>query len=172
MMDPTSSDLPDRSARRHSLQRLVTSLLLAYGAAAVGAIASIDAATFYAHLARPRWAPPGWLFGPVWTVLYGLMGLALWRVWRVRPAKSRPLQLFFAQLAVNAAWSWVFFRLHLGAISFLWIVLLAGLLAITVSAFWRVSRTAGALLLPYLAWVLFACALTWAVWQGNPAALG
>ena len=172
MMRPTSSDLAARPARRHSLQRLVISLVLAYGAAAVGAVASIDAAGFYAHLVRPAWAPPGWLFGPVWTVLYGMMGLALWRVWCVRPATSRPLLLFFAQLVVNAAWSWLFFRLHLGAASFVWIVLLAGLIGITANAFWRVSRTAGALLLPYLAWVLFACALSWAVWRANPAALG
>ncbi len=169
---PPSSGLAGRDARRHSLQRLGMSLVLAYGAAAVGAIASIGAPSFYAHLVRPVWAPPGGWFGPVWTVLYGMMGIALWRVWRVRPAKSRPVRLFFAQLAVNAAWSWLFFRLHLGAASFVWIVLLVVLLAITVGAFWRVSRTAGALLLPYLAWVLFACALTWAVWRANPAALG
>ena len=103
MMSPIPSELEDRGARRHSLQLLALSLLLVFAAAAVGAIASIDAAGFYARLARPAWAPPGWLFGPVWSVLYGLMALALWRVWRVRPAKSRPVRLFFAQLAVNAA---------------------------------------------------------------------
>jgi tryptophan-rich sensory protein len=172
MISPTPSGPEDRTARRHSLRLLALSLLLVFAAAAVGAIASIDAAGFYARLARPAWAPPGWLFGPVWSVLYGLMALALWRVWRVRPAKSRPVRLFFAQLAVNAAWSWLFFRLHLGAVSFLWIVVLAVLLAITVAAFWRVSRVAGALLLPYMGWVLFACALAGAVWRANPAALG
>ena len=172
MRNPTPSAPEGRAARRHSLHLLVLSLLLAFAAAAVGAIASIDAAGFYARLVRPAWAPPGWLFGPVWSVLYTLMGLALWRVWRVRPAKSRPVRLFFAQLAVNAAWSWLFFRLHLGAVSFLWIVLLAVLLAITVGAFWRVSRVAGALLLPYMGWVLFACVLAGAVWRANPAALG
>ena len=73
MMSPLPSELEDRGARRHSLQLLALSLLLVFAAAAVGAIASIDAAGFYARLARPAWAPPGWLFGPVWSVLYGLM---------------------------------------------------------------------------------------------------
>jgi benzodiazapine receptor len=171
MAQPTSSAPASGSARHHSLQRLVMALVLTFVAAALGAIASINAAAFYAHLARPAWAPPGWLFGPVWTVLYLLMAFALWRVWRVRPAKSHPVRLFLAQLAVNAVWSWLFFRLHMGALSFAWIVLLVILLALTVTAFWRVSTLAGVLLLPYLTWVLFACALSWAVWRANPAAL-
>ena len=172
MAKPNSSDRESRSARPHALRLLVMSLALSLAAAALGAIASINAGAFYAHLARPAWAPPGWLFGPVWTVLYLLMALALWRVWRVRPAKSRPVRLFLAQLAVNAVWSWLFFRLHMGALSFAWIVLLVTLLGVTVTAFWQVSSVAGVLLLPYLAWVLFACALAWALWRANPAALG
>lgn len=172
MAKPTSSDRESGGARTHSLRLLVMSLALTFAAAALGAIASINAAAFYAHLARPAWAPPGWLFGPVWTALYLLMALSLWRVWRVRPAKSRPVRLFLAQLAVNAVWSWLFFRLHMGALSFAWIVLLVTLLGVTVTAFWQVSSVAGVLLLPYLAWVLFACALSWALWRANPAALG
>jgi tryptophan-rich sensory protein len=172
MAKPTSSDRESGGARTHSLRLLVMSLALTFAAAALGAIASINAAAFYAHLARPAWAPPGWLFGPVWTALYLLMALSLWRVWRVRPAKSRPVRLFLAQLAVNAVWSWLFFRLHMGALSFAWIVLLVTLLGVTVTAFWQVSSVAGVLLLPYLAWVLFACALAWALWRANPAALG
>ena len=172
MAKPTSSDRESGGARTHSLRLLVMSLALTFAAAALGAIASINAAAFYAHLARPAWAPPGWLFGPVWTALYLLMALSLWRVLRVRPAKSRPVRLFLAQLAVNAVWSWLFFRLHMGALSFAWIVLLVTLLGVTVTAFWQVSSVAGVLLLPYLAWVLFACALSWALWRANPAALG
>ncbi len=80
--------------------------------------------------------------------------------------------LFFVQLAVNTAWSWVFFRWHFGAASFVWIVLLLVLLVATALAFWRVDRAAAVLLMPYLAWVTFACALAWAVWRANPALLG
>lgn len=172
MRSRTPADRETPSAHRHSLQRLLMSVVLAFAAAAVGAIASIDAAGFYARLNRPAWAPPGWLFGPVWSVLYLLMAVALWRVWRIRPTKSCPIRLFFAQLVVNSAWSWLFFRLHLGALSFAWIVLLVALLGATMAAFWRISRTAGVLLLPYLTWVLFACALSWALWRANPGALG
>jgi translocator protein len=161
----------DRPAGR-SVRVLLLSLLLAYAAAAIGAVASVDAATFYVRLAQPAWAPPPWIFGPVWTVLYTLMAVALWRVWRTHSTRSRPVRLFLAQLAVNAAWSWVFFRWHLGALAFWWILALLVLIAATVRAFWTVDRAAAALLLPYLAWVAFACALAGTLWRGNPAALG
>jgi tryptophan-rich sensory protein len=168
---PRSS--PERSNRaRHAAASLLLCFLIVFAAEALGAVASIDAAAFYARLTQPAWAPPGWLFGPVWTLLYTLMALALWRVWRSRSTASVPVVLFLLQLMVNAAWSWLFFRWHLGAASFVWIVLLLALLAATTRAFWRVDRVAATLLLPYLAWVTFACALTWTVWRANLPMLG
>jgi tryptophan-rich sensory protein len=148
--------------------------LLSFAAAAIGALASIQAAAFYGQLVQPSWAPPSSVFGPVWTVLYALMGLAAWCVWRRvgRPGRQRALVLFLVQLVLNAAWSWQFFGWHLGGWAFADIVALWLLLAATVVAFWRVHAIAGALLLPYLAWVSFAAALNWAVWQLNPVALG
>ena len=164
----------DQSPRDASLGRRVGGLLgwlaLAYGAAAVGAVASASAETFYLQLARPAWAPPAWLFGPVWSVLYGLMGVAAWLVWRVRGfARARvPLLLFMAQLAANGLWSWLFFAWHLGALSFVEVLVLWGLVAATAVTFWQVRPLAGALLLPYLAWVTFASALNLALWRLNP----
>lgn len=148
-------------------------LAIAACAAVIGAIASVDAKTFYAQLAQPSWAPPAWLFGPVWTALYALMGVAAWLVWRERGSARRhgALALFGVQLAVNALWSWLFFAWHLGAVAFGEIVLLVLLIVATVLSFWRIRPLAGALLLPYLAWVSLATALTWALWRANPALL-
>jgi translocator protein len=139
-------------------------------AAGLAAIASIDAVAFYARLQRPSWAPFAGYFGPVWTVLYLLMALAAWMVWRERGFAHAPaaLTLFLIQLVVNALWSWLFFAWHLGAWAFADIVLLIVLIVATTIAFWRVRVLAGVLLLPYLAWVLFAAALNYRVWQLNP----
>ncbi len=146
----------------------------AFAAGALGAAASVDAASFYAQLARPAWAPPAGVFGPVWTLLYLLMGIAAWLVWRERGARAvrGALALFVVQLAVNALWSWLFFAWRQGGLAFVEVVVLLALVAATLAAFWRVRPLAGALLVPYLLWVSFATALTWSVWQANPALLG
>ena len=148
-------------------------LAVAFAAAAIGAVASVDAGAFYAQLARPAWAPRASVFGPVWSVLYLLMGIAAWFVWRERDAKPRnaALTLFVAQLCANALWSWLFFAWRNGALAFAEVLVLLALIAATTLAFWRIRRLAGVLMLPYLAWVTFASALTWAVWQGNPKVL-
>ena len=144
--------------------------LLTFAAAAVGAIASVDASEFYAALARPSWAPPAWLFGPVWTALYTLMAIAVWLVWRARGfAGARPaLVLFVAQLAANALWSWLFFGWHRGGLAFAEVLVLCGLILATIVAFQRISTVAAILLYPYLAWSTFASVLTFAVWRLNP----
>lgn len=149
-------------------------LLLSFAAAAIGALASVQAATFYQQLAQPSWAPPSSVFGPVWSVLYALMGIAAWLVWRDGGWRRQRgvLALFVIQLAVNALWSWLFFAWHHGALAFIDIVLLWLLIVATVIGFWRVRPLAGALLLPYLCWVSFASALNFAVWHLNPGVLG
>ena len=118
-------------------------LLLSFAAAGVGAVASVRAGIFYQQLLRPEWAPPVWVFGPVWSVLYLLMGIAAWLVWRLRG----------------------FFSWHKGAWAFYEILILLVLLLCTVAAFWRARRLAGALLLPYLVSVTFATALCFAIWR-------
>ncbi|HYK03284.1 MAG TPA: TspO/MBR family protein [Thermoanaerobaculia bacterium] len=142
-------------------------------AGAVGGIASTNAPVFYVQLEKPEWAPPAWLFGPVWTVLYLLMGIAALLVWRSAPwPRTRAALSFFAiHLVVNAAWSWLFFHWHLGAGSFASIVLLWLMIIALVVWFARFRRSAALLLLPYLAWVTFAVALNWTLWQRNPALL-
>lgn len=153
---------------------LVGWLVLSFIAAAIGAAASIHASSFYADLVRPTWAPPAAVFGPVWTILYALMGIAAWLVWRDKGfrAARTALILFLVQLAVNALWSWLFFNWHLGAVAFADILLLWLLIVATLVLFWRVRMWAGALLVPYLAWASFAAALCYAVWQLNPHLLG
>ena len=146
-------------------------LAASFVAAALGAVATRQAPEFYAQLARPDWAPPGWLFGPVWTLLYAMMAVAAWRVWR-KAGFGTALYLFLAQLALNALWSWLFFAWRLGGAAFGEILLLWLLIAATVAAFFRIERLAAALLVPYLLWVSFACALTYAVWRANPQLLG
>lgn len=146
---------------------------LCFAIAALGGLASVEAASFYLSLVRPAWAPPAWLFGPAWAVLYTLMALAAWLVWRragFRAGRSA-LVLFTLQLLPNAAWSWLFFVVHTGRYSTLDITLLWLLIAATLVAFARIERRAALLLVPYLAWVSFAFALNVAVWRLNPTLL-
>lgn len=153
---------------------LVGWLLLSFAAAAIGAVASVQAADFYQQLAQPSWAPPSSVFGPVWSVLYALMGIAAWLAWREGGWRRQRgvLALFVIQLMLNALWSWLFFGWHRGALAFADIVVLWLLIVATVLGFWRVRALAGALLLPYLGWVSFASALNFAVWHLNPQILG
>lgn len=154
-------------------------LALSFAASAVGAFASANAGAFYAELNRPPWAPPGWLFGPVWSVLFLCMAVAAWMVWRAPAASAGAaagrrlaLGLFVLQLAVNALWSWLFFAWHLGAAALADVLLLWLLVAATLAAFRRISRVAALLLAPYLLWVSFAAALNAVLWRANPALLG
>ncbi|MEP6897026.1 MAG: TspO/MBR family protein [Rhodanobacter sp.] len=155
--------------RTRQLVGLASWLLLSFTAAAIGAVASVRAATFYQHLTQPSWAPPSSVFGPVWSVLYALMGIAAWLVWREGGWRRHRgvLSLFVIQLAVNAWWSWLFFGWHRGAFAFADIVLLWLLIVATLVLFWRVRSLAGVLLIPYLCWVSFATALNFAVWHMN-----
>ncbi len=149
-------------------------LVIAFIAAALGGAGSINASPFYEQLLLPEWAPPSSLFGPVWTVLYALMGISAWLVWRVDGflAARGALTLFLIQLALNALWSWLFFAWQLGGLAFADILLLWVLIVATLIAFWRVRALAGALLVPYLLWVSFATALNYTIWQLNPQILG
>lgn len=156
--------------KRKQFFGLIAWLGVTFIAAAIGSAASANAQAFYAQLAQPAWAPPGYVFGPVWTVLYTLMGLAAWLVWRVGGFKSaqKALILYLVQLVFNALWSWLFFVWNLGLLSFIEILLLLALILITAICFWRIKPLAGVLLIPYLLWVIFAAFLNYSLWQLNP----
>lgn len=172
----TNADRAPPTAAFSTLQQALGLLgwaLLTFVAAGLGAWASANAGTFYAELVRPAWAPPAWLFGPVWTTLYALMALSAWLVWRRRgfAGARSALVLFIAQLAANALWSWLFFAWQRGALAVVEVLVLWVLIAATIVAFQRIHALAAALLYPYWAWTTFACALTFAVWRLNPGVL-
>lgn len=148
-------------------------LVVVFIFAGIGALASVEAGTFYSQLERPTWAPPAGVFGPVWTALYALMGIAAWQVWRIAGFTSvrTALLLFLVQLVINALWSWLFFGWHLGGWAFADVIVLWLLIVATLVAFWQNSRMAGLLLVPYLLWVSFAAVLNYTVWQLNPQLL-
>jgi len=168
-MDQQRSRFP--RSRPSQLAGLVAWMGLTFAAAAVGAVASVDAASFYAQLDKPSWAPPAGAFGPVWSVLYALMGLAAWLVWRSPGPRAAALGWYGAQLAANALWSWLFFAWRRGLLASLEVLVLLALIMGTVVAFWRASRLAALMLVPYVLWVSFASALTWVVWRSNPGLL-
>lgn len=157
---------------KQDLPKLVASILVCFLAAAIGSVfTSPQIDGWYAGLAKPWFAPPNWVFGPVWTTLYLLMGIALFLVWRKgleRPDVRLGVILFGVQLAVNAAWSLVFFGLQSPFAGLVCIVILWVLILATLVQFWKVDRIAGALLIPYLAWVSIATALNHAIWVLNP----
>lgn len=149
-------------------------LVLVFAVAAIGGVASANAGSFYADLVRPSWAPPAWLFGPVWSLLYLLMGVAAWLVWRTERSQAVrvALVLFLCQLVANGLWSWLFFAWQKGALAFAEILVVWALILATMISFWRIRPLAGMLLVPYLAWVTFATALAYQTWQLNPVLLG
>ena len=151
---------------------LLVSLLLSYSAAGVGGMASVNAEEFYSLLIRPNWSPPPSVFGPVWSVLYTLIAISACLVWLKKQFSVRlPYLIFAAQLLANALWSWIFFYWQLGLIAILEIALLCILIAFNAASFYRISKTAGLLLLPYLCWVSFATLLATVLWLNNASLL-
>jgi tryptophan-rich sensory protein len=140
--------------------------------AAIGGIAtSSSVSTWYPTLNKPAWNPPAWVFGPVWTLLYLMMGLASWLVWQKRADNEiqvrRALGWYGLQLSLNLAWSVIFFGLRQVGLALIEIVALWSVLLITIVNFGRIRRDAAGLLLPYLLWTTFATALNAAIWWLN-----
>jgi len=138
-------------------------------AAAGGAVTASSVGTWYAGLAKPSFNPPDWVFGPVWTALYLMMAVAGWRVWRRRGVSGvRPaLGVWTLQLVLNLCWSLVFFGARLIGAALVEIAVLFAAILVTALLFWRIDRVAGALLVPYAAWVAFAALLNAALWRLN-----
>ena len=134
-----------------------------------GWVTAQSVVTWYRTLQKPVFNPPDWMFAPVWTLLYLMIALAGWRVWRTRGlAGARAgMAAYAAQLALNLAWSFLFFGGWMIGIALAEIVLLLGAIGVNAVLFWRTDRLAGWLLAPYAAWVAFACVLNFALWRLN-----
>lgn len=141
--------------------------MLCFAASALAAF--ISPGGWYAQLRKPLWTPPSWVFGPAWTLLYIMMAVAAWAVWRCGGwrVQWRALGLFLLQWLLNAIWTPLFFGLHWPGVAFAEILALWMVLLVTLLAFWRVRPLAGWLLVPYLAWVTFASTLNGAIWWLN-----
>jgi len=124
---------------------------------------------WYQALDKPSWNPPNWIFGPVWTLLYILIAVSGWLVWKEKgfEGATAALSLFGVQLVLNAAWSWLFFGLHRPGWALAEILVLWLSIALLTWMFWQIRPLAGALLLPYLAWVGFAAFLNGTIWRLN-----
>jgi tryptophan-rich sensory protein len=147
-----------------SVLKLVGFITIAFFAALPAAW--IGTGAWYAELRKPSWAPPGWIFGPVWTILYIMMGVAAWGVWR-RVGWSTPIALWFLQLAMNCAWTPIFFGLRQPGWAFAEIVVLWVAILATTRSFSKSVPWTGFLMMPYLAWVSFAAVLNFSIWRAN-----
>jgi tryptophan-rich sensory protein len=141
-------------------------------AAMLGNAATLpNIAPWYENLAKPPFTPPNWVFGPAWTILYVLMGVAFYRILRLdpqTPGRGRAILLFAAQLVLNAAWSFAFFAAHSPPLGIAVILPLEALILATIAVFWNLDRTAAWLMAPYALWVAFAAYLNGGIWMLNP----
>jgi tryptophan-rich sensory protein len=150
-------------SRRRDLLGLIAFVAMCFGVSLLGARATLPALDhWYPALAKPPWTPPSWLFGPVWTLLYALMAVAGWMAWREGRSNAATLA-FLLQLALNAAWPWIFFAQRRIDLALACIAALVAAIVLTMRAFWRTSPGAAVLLLPYLVWVLYATSLNAAI---------
>lgn len=148
---------------------LILSILIAQAAGFIGSFFTMTSVEgWYATLALPAVSPPSWVFAPVWVTLYALMGIAAYLVWQQRAAMSRPALIVYGiHLVFNALWSVIFFGLQRPGLAFAEILILLALIVLTTTLFWHINRRAGALMLPYIAWVSFAAYLNYAIWVLN-----
>lgn len=175
-MDQTNPALhtsapPARSSFARSVLLALVAMVPVFATSVLGSLATMPQITgWYTTIVKPSFNPPNWVFGPAWTILFIMMAYAFWRVLRLdpkTPGREAAIAIFLVQLVFNASWSWAFFwgqspLAGLVVIAFLWLSITA-----TIVAFWRLERTAGLLLVPYLAWVSFASALNAAIFVLN-----
>lgn len=165
--------------------KLIVSILVCQMAGAVGWLFTSDSVvTWHPMLNKPSFNPPAWIFGPVWTTLYLMMGIALFLIWNSDKkhgfltglisrffhkdsGKETAIKLFMVQLVLNALWSVIFFGMQQPGFAFLEILFLFTFIALTFLSFWKQNKAAGLLMLPYLYWVGFATVLNFAIWQLN-----
>ena len=151
----------------HSLLVLAAFEVASFAAAATGVV--FRPGDWYRQLDKPRWRPPDWLFAPVWTLLYGSIGLSGWLVWLEAGVSGAalPLSVYAVQLLLNAAWTPIFFGFHRPGLAVVEIIVLWAAILATIIMFHPVNAAAALLLVPYLAWVSFAAALNLSIWRRN-----
>ena len=162
--------MPENRGRILDILGLIVALVACYGIAAGGTLpTSRSLVDWYPTLNKPSFNPPNWIFGPVWSVLYTMMAISAWMVWRSESlSRTRvALGIFGVHLLLNLGWSLIFFGLHNTGAAFVEIVLLWLSIVATIVAFWRIRRPAAVMLIPYLGWVSFASALNFAIWRLN-----
>jgi translocator protein len=164
---------PNPPSQRPGIAVAAAIALATIAAPLAGSLATASAVReWYPTLNKPSWNPPAWLFGPVWTVLYIMMGVAAWVACVAASRRGVPrntiLTCYFVQLALNAAWSLIFFGAKAPGWALIEIVMLWGAIVATIIVFWKVSKLAGAMLIPYLLWVSFATVLNFTLWRMNP----
>lgn len=146
--------------------KLIVSFVVVFLVAAAGSVATYDSIpTWYAGLTKPPFNPPNWIFGPVWTILYALMAVSLFLVWKKKqtPHTIYAKKIFFVQLGLNLLWSFVFFGAHQIALALLVIAALWGLILYSIILFRKINKTAAYILIPYLLWVSFATILNFSL---------
>lgn len=147
--------------------KLIASIVICLGAGLLGSVFTTPhIATWYAGLNKPKFNPPNWIFAPVWTTLFVLMGISLYLVWNKNP-KPKTILIFSGQLALNILWSYLFFYLHRPDLAFFELIALWLAILWTIINFRSISKTASYLLLPYILWVAFAGVLNLSIWLLN-----
>ena len=151
-----------------SLPKLIFSILISQAAGLVGILINLFAITsisgWYLFLNKPSFSPPGYIFGPVWTILYTLIGISLYLVW----IKKGSLKLFFVHLLLNAIWTPIFFGAKNLSLAFVVIILMDLTLLMVIRSFYKIKKLAAYLLIPYLLWIIFASILNYSIWKLNP----
>jgi benzodiazapine receptor len=162
-------DQADTPISRRPLLLAALAIIPVVAALGLGQLATFPNLPWHAGLIKPPFNPPNWVFGPIWTALYALMAFAAWRILRLPPSPARrtALILFYAQLALNMAWSWMFFAAHSPLLGLINIVPQFLLIVATINAFRPLDRFATWALVPLAAWVAFAGALNYAIWSLN-----
>lgn len=150
------------------LPKLIFTIIICEGAGLVGSVFTFSAVpTWYQTLNKPTFSPPNAIFGPVWVILYFLMGISVYLIWNSRKQVKGTLRLFWIHLFFNVTWSIMFFGLRNPFLGLINIFILWVLIVMVIYRFWKINKTAGLLLLPYLAWVTFATFLNYNIWLLN-----
>ncbi len=160
--------------KKPNYKKLIIALIIPQLAGFLGSIANFTSLdTWYEGIVKPSFNPPNWIFGPVWTILFLLMGIALYLIWQKKPRwgidkkVSFALLVFYTQLGFNVIWSYLFFGLQNPLFAFGEILVLWTAIALNIILFWRIDKRAGLLLIPYILWVSFAVLLNYAIFMLN-----